>query len=83
MLVWRCTAGRVTVQSTEQVWDAVGAEAGEDEVAEIVYNMWRLVCPLILMGPRVEEVYVRVNEQEYSTVMTITLDKALDWVKVF
>ena len=64
MLVWRCTAGRVTVQSTEQAWDAVGAEAGEDEVAEIVYNMWRLVCPLILMGPRVEEVYVRVNEQE-------------------
>ena len=56
----------------KQVWDAVGAEAGDNEMTEVVYNVWRLVCPLILVGPRVEEVYIRVNEQEYSAVMTIT-----------
>ena len=52
-------------------------------MAEVVYNVWRLVCPLVLMGPRVEKVYVCVNEQEYSAVMTIMLEKIFDRVKVF
>ena len=52
-------------------------------MAEVVYNMWGLVRPLVLVGSWMEKIDVCMNEEEHSAVMTIMLDKTFDWVKMF
>ena len=42
-------------------------------MSEVVGEVGWLVCPLVLVWRRVEEVDIRVDEQEYSAVVTITL----------
>ena len=46
------------VRLGEKVSDRAGAEAREDEVSEIEFNIVRLVCPLILVGMWVEKLYI-------------------------
>ena len=52
-------------------------------MSEVVGEVGWLVCPLVLVWRRVKEVDVRVDEQENSTVVTIALYEAFNWVEVF
>ena len=42
-------------------------------MSEVVGEVGWLVCPLVLVWRRVEEVDVRVDEQEHTAVVTIAL----------
>ena len=52
-------------------------------MSEVVGEVGWLVCPLVLVWRRVEEVDVRVDEQEHSAVVTIALCETFNWVEVF
>ena len=45
-------------------------------MTEVVGNIRWLVCPLVLVCFRVEEVYVYSDEEEYSVSVVIMLDKS-------
>ena len=67
------TLGMAARCREEQVGDTVGSHACEEEVPEVVGEVGWLVCPLVLVWRRVEEVDIRVDEQEHTAVVTITL----------
>ena len=48
------------VRLGEKVGDHACAEAGEDEVSEVKFDIMRLVCPLVVVWLWVEELYIRM-----------------------
>ena len=41
------------------------------------------MCPLVLVGSGMKEVDICMDEHKYSAIVSVTLDKAFDWVEVF
>ena len=57
---FRHRRGECVVRLGEQVGNHTFAEAGEDEVSEIEFNVVGLVCPLVLVWLWVEKLYIRM-----------------------
>ena len=51
-------------------------------MTKIIHNIGGLMCPWVLVRSWMEEVYVCVDEEKYSTIVCVMLDKSLYWVKV-
>ena len=47
-----------------------------------MYNVRGLVRPWVLVWSWMEEVYICMDKEEYSTIVCIMLHKSLYWVKV-
>ena len=62
-------AGAVDVQ----VGYVIVAKACHDKMAKCVCNVVRLVCPVVLLWAGVVEVYVCMEEKEYTTVDAVLL----------
>ena len=56
-----------------EVGDSIVAEACHDKVVEGVCNVAWLVCPVVLLWAGVVEVYVCMEEKEYTTVDAVLL----------
>ena len=78
--MWSRCSSRVHVgRLRKEVRDHPCAEAGEDKVSKVEFNIMRLVCPLVVVWLWVEELYIRMYDEEYAAIYAILLFKAVGW----
>ena len=75
-MVWVTVVSLCSTCRCEKVWNGVLSEAGQDEVAEVVWKVGWLVCPLVVLGAMVEQIDVCVQEEESATLHSMTMVEA-------